>query len=73
MIPMTRSYREEHEPANQEPVKPVVVRSQPAAKPKPKKCVSVIVERTGLFWWFLRGISMGGGFALVWYGLQAVM
>lgn len=71
---MTRTYRDDHEPAKQqEPVKPVVVRSQPAAKPKPRKCVSVIVERTGLFWWFLRGISMGGGFALVWYGLQAVM
>ena len=70
---MTHTYRNEHEPAKQEPVKPVVVGSQPAAKPKPKKCVSVIVERTGLFWWFLRGISMGGGFALVWYGLQAVM
>lgn len=68
---MTHIYRNEHEPAKQEPVKPVVVGSQPDAKPK--KCVSVIVERTGLFWWFLRGISMGGGFALVWYGLQAVM
>ena len=71
---MTRSYRDEREPAKQqEPVKPVVVRSHPAEPRKPRKCVSVIVERTGLFWWFLRGISMGGGFALVWYGLQAVM
>ena len=68
---MTRTYRDDPEPAKQEPVKPVAVRSRPAAKPK--KCVSVIVERTGLFWWFLRGISMGGGFVLVWYGLQAVM
>ena len=72
-MPMTRTYREEQPAKQQEPVKPVVVRSQPAAKPKSKKCVSVIVERTGLFWWFLRGISMGGGFALVWYGLQAGM
>ena len=70
---MTRTYRDDHEPAKQEPVKPVVVRSQPAESKKSRKCVSVIVERTGLFWWFLRGISMGGGFALVWYGLQAVM
>ena len=71
---MTTSYRkhDDHQPKAVE-VKPVVVGSQPAAKPKPKKCVSVIVERTGLFWWFIRGISMGGGFALVWYGLQAVM
>lgn len=71
---MTTSYHkhDDDQPKAAE-VKPVVVGSQPAAKPKPKKCVSVIVERTGLFWWFLRGISMGGGFALVWYGLQAVM
>lgn len=69
---MTTSYRKHDEQKSVE-VKPVVVGSQPEAKPKPKKCVSVIVERTGLFWWFLRGISMGGGFALVWYGLQAVM
>ena len=68
---MTRTYRD-REPAKQEPVKPVVVRSQSSDR-KPKKCVSVIVERTGLFWWFLRGVSMGGGFALVWYGLQAVI
>ena len=68
---MTRSYRE-HDPAPQaDPVKPVAVRSQPA--PKPKKCVSVIVERTSLVWWFIRGVSMGGGFALVWYVLQAVV
>ena len=52
-------------------MKPVAVRSQPA--PKTKKCVSVIVERTSLFWWFIRGVSMGGGFALVWYALQAVV
>lgn len=70
---MTTSYRKHDEQQKAAEVKPVVVGSQPAAKPKPKKCVSVIVERTGLFWWFLRGISMGGGFALVWYGLQAVM
>ena len=70
-MPMTRSYRE-HDPASQaDPVKPVAVRSQPA--PKPKKCVSVIVERTSLLWWFIRGVSMGGGFALVWYALQAVV
>lgn len=64
-MPMTRSYRE-HDPAPQaDPVKPVAVRSQPVQKPK--KCVSVIVERTSLFWWFIRGVSMGGGFALaVW-------
>ena len=68
---MTRSYRE-HDPAPQaDPVKPVAVRSQPT--PKPKKCVSVIVERTSLFCWFIRGASMGGGFALVWYALQAVV
>ena len=68
---MTRSYRE-HDPAPQaDPVKPVAVRSQTVSKPK--KCVSVIVERTSLFWWFLRGVSMGGGFALVWYALQAVV
>ena len=68
---MTRSYRE-HDPAPQaDPVKPVAVRSQPT--PKPKKCVSVIVERTSLFLWFIRGVSMGGGFALVWYALQAVV
>ena len=72
-MPMTRCYRE-HDPAPQaDPVKPVAVRSQPDAKPKPKKCVSVIVERTSLFWWFIRGVSMGGGFALVWYALQAVV
>lgn len=70
---MTTSYRKHDEQQKAAEVKPVVVGSQPAAKAKPKKCVSVIVERTGLFWWFLRGISMGGGFALVWYGLQAVM
>ena len=70
---MTTSYRKHDEQQKAVEVKTVVVGSQPAAKPKPKKCVSVIVERTGLFWWFLRGISMGGGFALVWYGLQAVM
>ena len=70
---MPTSYRKHDEQQKVVEVKPVVVGSQPAAKPKPKKCVSVIVERTGLFWWFLRGISMGGGFALVWYGLQAVM
>lgn len=68
---MTTTYRKHDEQQKAVEVKPVVVGSQPAAKPK--KCVSVIVERTGLFWWFLRGISMGGGFALVWYGLQAVM
>ena len=68
---MTRSYRE-HDPAPQaDPVKPVAVRSQPA--PKPRKSVSVIVERTSLVWWFIRGVSMGGGFALVWYVLQAVV
>ena len=68
---MTRSYRE-HDPAPQaDPVKPVAVRSQ--FVPKPKKCVSVIVERTSLVWWFIRGVSMGGGFALVWYALQAVV
>ena len=70
---MTTSYRKHDDQKKAVEVKPVVVGSQPDAKPKPKKCVSVIVERTGLFWWFLRGISMGGGFALVWYGLQAVM
>lgn len=70
---MTTSYRKHDEQTKTVEVKPVVVGSQPAAKPRPKKCVSVIVERAGLFWWFLRGISMGGGFALVWYGLQAVM
>ena len=70
---MTTTYRKHDEQTKAVEVKPVVVGSQPDAKPKPKKCVSVIVERTGLFWWFLRGISMGGGFALVWYGLQAVM
>ena len=70
-MPMTRSYRE-HDPAPQaDPVKPVAVRSQPA--PKSKKCVSVIVERTSLSCWFIRGVSMGGGFALVWYALQAVV
>ena len=70
---MTRSYRE-HESAKQDDtVKPVAVRSQPAEPKKPKKCVSVIVERTSLFWWFIRGVSMGGGFALVWYALQAVV
>lgn len=69
---MTRTYRDDREPAKQEPVKPVAVRSQSSDR-KPKKCVSVIVERTGLFWWYLRGVSMGGGFVLVWYGLQAVM
>lgn len=70
---MTTNYRKYDDQPKAVEAKPVVVRSQPAAKTKPKKCVSVIVERTGLFWWFLRGISMGGGFALVWYGLQAVM
>ena len=71
---MTTSYRKHDDQPKAVEVKPVVVGSHTdAAKPKPKKCVSVIVERTGLFWWFLRGISMGGGFALVWYGLQAVM
>lgn len=70
---MTTSYRT-HEPAKpEEPVRPVAVRSQSAEPRKPRKCVSVIVERTGLCWWFLRGVSMGGGFALVWYGLQAVI
>lgn len=70
---MTRSYRE-HDPAPQaDPVKPVAVRSQLAEPKKPRKCVSVIVERTSLFWWFIRGVSMGGGFALVWYVLQAVV
>lgn len=70
---MTTAYRKHDDQPKAGEVKPVVVRSQPEAKPMSRKCVSVIVERTGLFWWFLRGISMGGGFALVWYGLQAVM
>ena len=70
---MTTIYRKHDDQPKAVEVKPVVVGSQPAVNPKPKKCVSVIVERTGLFWWFLRGISMGGGFALVWYGLQAVI
>lgn len=69
---MTTTYRKHDDQPKAGEVKPVVVRSQSSDR-KPKKCVSVIVERTGLFWWFLRGISMGGGFALVWYGLQAVM
>lgn len=69
---MTTGYHK-REPAPQEPVKPVSIRPQSAEPKKPGKCVSVIVERTGLFWWFLRGISMGGGFALVWHTLQAVM
>ena len=68
---MTTSYRKHDDQPKADEVKPVVVRSQPAAKPK--KCVSVIVERTSLFWWFIRGVSMGGGFALVWYALQAVV
>lgn len=70
---MTTSYRKHDDQPKADEVKPVVVRSQSAEPKKPRKCVSVIVERTGLFWWFLRGISMGGGFALVWYGLQAVI
>lgn len=70
---MTTTYRKHDDQPKAGEVKPVVVRSQPVEPKKPRKCVSVIVERTGLFWWFLRGISMGGGFALVWYGLQAVM
>lgn len=70
---MTTNYRKHDDQPKAAEVKPVVVESQPAAKPKPKKCVSVIVERTSLFWWFIRGVSMGGGFALVWYALQAVM
>ena len=70
---MTTNYRKHDDQPKAVEVKPVVVGSQPAVKPKPKKCVSVIVERTSLFWWFIRGISMGGGFALVWYALQAVM
>lgn len=69
---MTTNYRKHDDQPKAVEVKPVVVGSQPA-KPKPKKCVSVIVERTSLFWWFIRGVSMGGGFALVWYALQAVM
>lgn len=69
---MTTSYRKREQAKPEDPVKPVAVRSQSSDR-KPKKCVSVIVERTGLFWWFLRGVSMGGGFVLVWYGLQAVM
>ena len=68
---MTTSYRKHDDQPKADEVKPVVVRSQDA--PKPKKCVSVIVERTSLFWWFIRGVSMGGGFALVWYALQAVV
>ena len=70
---MTTSYRKHDDQPKAVEVKPVVVRSQPDAKPKPKKCVSVIVERTSLVWWFIRGVSMGGGFALVWYALQAVV
>lgn len=71
---MTTTYRKHDDQPKAGEVKPVVVRSQSAEQSKkPRKCVSVIVERTGLFWWFLRGISMGGGFALVWYGLQAVI
>ena len=70
---MTTSYRKHDDQTEAVEVKPVVVRSQPDAKPKPKKCVSVIVERTSLVWWFIRGVSMGGGFALVWYALQAVV
>ena len=70
---MTTSYRKHDDQPEAVEVKPVVVRSQPDAKPKPKKCVSVIVERTSLVWWFIRGVSMGGGFALVWYALQAVV
>ena len=70
---MTTSYRKHDDQPKAAEVKPVVVGSQPAAKPKPKKCVSVIVERTSLVWWFIRGVSMGGGFALVWYALQAVV
>lgn len=70
---MTAIYRKHDDQPKAAEVKPVAVGPQPAAKPKPGKCVSVIVERTGLFRWFLRGISMGGGFALVWYGLRAVM
>ena len=70
---MTTNYRKHDDQPKAVEVKPVVVGSQPDAKPKPKKCVSVIVERTSLFWWFIRGVSMGGGFALVWYALQAVM
>ena len=70
---MTTSYRKHDDQPKAVEVKPVVVGSQPDAKPKPKKCVSVIVGGSGLCWWFLRGSSMGGGFALVWYGLQAVM
>ena len=68
---MTTSYRKHDDQPKADEVKTVVVRSPPA--PKPKKCVSVIVERTSLFWWFIRGVSMGGGFALVWYALQAVV
>ena len=45
---MTTSYRKHDDQPKAVEVKPVVVGSQPAANPKPKKCVSVIVERTGL-------------------------
>lgn len=69
---MTTSYRKHDDQPKADEVKPVVVRSRSSDR-KPKKCVSVIVERTGLCWWFLRGVSMGGGFVLVWYGLQAVI
>lgn len=69
---MTTSYREHDDQFKAGEVKPVVVRSRSSDR-KPKKCVSVIVERTSLFCWFLRGISMGGGFALVWYGLLVVI
>lgn len=71
---MTTSYHKHEQAKPEGPAKPVaVIRSQPAELRKPRKCVSVIVERTGLCWWFLRGVSMGGGFVLVWYGLQAVI
>lgn len=69
---MTTTYRKHDDRPKAGEINPVVVRSQSSDR-KPKKCVSVIVERTGLCWWFLRGVSMGGGFVLVWYGLQAVM
>ncbi len=70
---MTTSYHKREQAKPEGPVKPVAVRSQSTEPKKPRKCVSVIVERTGLCWWFLRGVSMGGGFALVWYGLRAVI
>ena len=69
---MTTTYRKHDDQPKAGEVKPVVVRPQSSDR-KPKKCVSVIVERTGLCWWFLRGVTMGGGFVLVWYGLQLVM